>query len=185
MEGKVIFEGKSKNGTPYIVRYPTISDVQKMCDYVNVISQERTFLTFQGEIIGLEYETAYLTRQLERINKNQTVQLLVFSNDNLIGISSVDMKDRTSSHEGVLGISIANGYREEGIGTKLMELIIDEAKENLPALRIITLGVFGDNPKAYEMYKKFGFIESGRIPKGILHKGEYVDHIHMHKTIKE
>jgi RimJ/RimL family protein N-acetyltransferase len=102
----------------------------------------------------------------------------------LIGIAGIDMKDKTESHEGVFGISLAKDYRGEGIGKILMRLVLEEAESNLPPLRIITLGVFSNNSLAMEMYKKFGFKEYGRLPKGVLHRGEYVDHVYMYKSIR-
>lgn len=184
MEGKVVYEGKSKKDKAVIVRYPASDDAQAMCDYINALSKEQTFVRFQGEEVTLEDETKYLKEQLQKIDKKKTVQLLVFCNNKLIGISEIDMKDRTESHEGVLGISVSDEYRGEGIGKKLMELTLEEAKNNIPHLKIITLGVFGSNNLAVDMYKKFGFKEYGRLPKGVFRRGEYDDHVYMYKNIR-
>ncbi len=167
-----------------IIRYPARYDAQALCDYINTLSKEQTYIRFQGEQITLEDEAKYLDGQLDKIAKKQAVQLLVFSNNQLIGIAGIDMKDKTESHEGVFGISLAKDYRGEGIGKILMRLVLEEAESNLPQLRIITLGVFSNNSLAMEMYKKFGFKEYGRLPKGVLHRGEYVDHVYMYKSIR-
>ena len=185
MEGKVVYQGPSKKGTSYIIRYPVMGDADEMWRYINKISKEKTFVTFQGEDVTLEYETQYLASQLQKIAIGQTVQLLVFVGEKLVGIAGIEMKDRTSAHEGVFGISIDSDFRGEGIGKTLMKVIIKEAEEKMPQLKIVTLGLFGDNPRACKIYENFGFVESGRTPKGILHKGNYVDHIYMHKTIRE
>ena len=184
MEGKVVFEGLSDKGNKILIRYPTKDDAQIFCDYINILSKEKTFVRFQGEEVSLEDETKYLNTQLDRISKKQTVELIVFCNNKLIGISSIDMKDKTESHEGVFGISITKEYRGEGIGKKFMQLVLEEAEKNMPQLRIVTLGVFSNNPLAKSMYEKFGFKEHGRLPKGSLHKGEYVDHIYMYKNVR-
>ena len=63
-----------------------------------------------------------------------------------------------------------------------MEAVLKEAKK-LKGLKIIDLGVFGNNPVARNLYKKMGFIEYGNLPKGILHKDKLVDHIYMYKEI--
>ena len=184
MERKIVFEGLSKKGNKIIIGYPTKDDAQIFCDYINALSREKTFVRFQGEEIKLEDEIKYVKTQLERIVKKQTVELLVFCNNKLIGISSIDMKDKTESHEGVFGISIAKDYRGEGIGKKFMQTVLEEAIKNIPQLRIITLGVFGDNPLAKSIYEKFGFKEYGRLPNGSLHKEKYVDHVYMYKSVK-
>ena len=185
MKRKIVFKGLSKKGNKIIVCYPTEDDAQIFCDYINALSKEKTFVRFQGEEVSLEDETKYLNTQLEKIAKKQTVELLVFCNNKLIGISSIDMKDKTESHEGVFGISVARESRGEGIGRKFMQLVLEEAEKNMPQLRIITLGVFGDNPLAKKMYEEFGFKEYGKLPKGSLHKEKYVDHIYMYKNVKQ
>ena len=184
MDRKVVFEGVSEKGNKIVICYPTKDDTQIFWEYINTLSKERTFVRLQGEEITLESETRYLSRQLDRINRKTTVELIVFCNGKLIGISAIDMRDRTEKHEGVFGISISKEYRGEGIGKQFMQSVLEEAKKNMPQLRIVTLGVFGDNPLAKSMYEKFGFKEYGRLPKGSLH-GEYVDHIHMYKNIRE
>ncbi len=184
MKRRIVFEGLSKKGNRIVICYPTKDDAQIFCDYINALSQEKTFVRFQGETISLKDEIKYLNTQLERIAKKQTVELLVFCNNKLIGISSIEMKDKTESHEGVFGISIAKKYRGEGIGKKFMQLVLKEAEKNIPQLRIITLGVFGNNPRAKSIYEKFGFKECGRLPKGSLHKEKYVDHIYMYKNVR-
>lgn len=184
MESKIVFEGKSEKGNKIIIRYPTKEDAQEMCDYINALSKEQTFVRFQGEEQSIEDETEYLEKQLKRISDKKTVQLLVFSNNELIGISGIDMKDKTESHEGVFGISLNDKYRGEGIGKKLMEITLAEAKNNLSKLRIITLGVFGKNSLAITMYKKVGFKEFGRLPDGVFRKAEYDDHVYMYKVMR-
>jgi len=184
-EDKVVFKGKSEKGSDILIRYPSKNDAQAMCDYINALSREQTFVRFQGEEISLEFESKYLEEQLQKIKDKKTVQLLVFCESKLIGISGIDMKDKTESHEGVFGVSLADKYRGEGIGKKLMQLTFDEAVKNIPQLGIVTLGVFGKNFLAIDMYKKFGFKEFGRLPNGVFRKGEYDDHVYMYKKVKE
>ena len=154
-----------------------------MRDYINTLSKEQTFIRFQGEKVSLGDEAKYLNSQLKRIIKKQTVALLVFCNNKLIGISAIDMKDKTENHEGVFGISLIKEYRGEGIGTILMKLVLEEAEKCLPQLRIVTLGVFGGNALAQSMYEKFGFKEYGRLPGVIFYKGTYIDDLHMFKAL--
>ena len=184
MEEKTVFQGKTKKENEYLIRYPQDGDAPAMCGYINELSKEKTFVRFQGEEVLLEDETKYLNGQLKKIKDKRTVQLLVFSDNRLVGISAVDLKDKTESHEGVFGISLSKDFRGEGIGKTLMRLTIGEAINNLPQLQIITLGIFGNNTLAISMYKNFGFKEYGRLPKGIFYKGKYIDHIYMYKNVK-
>ena len=184
MEGEVVYKGKTKAGVEFEIRYPKNEDAQALCDYINNLSQEKTFIRFQGEAIRIEDETEYLNSQLEKINKNMAVLLFVVCDSKIIGCSGIEMKDKTESHEGVLGISISKNIRGEGIGKRFMKKVLGEAEKNIPELKLITLGVFGDNALALNMYLKLGFVEFGRLAGGSLHKGNYVDHIYMYKKIR-
>jgi len=116
------------------------------------------------------------------MRKNQTVHLIVFCNSTLVGVAGLDMRDKAEKHVGEFGISIAQAYRGEGFGTLLMETVLKEAEANIPELQIIVLDVFSDNAVALAMYKKYGFIEYGRLPNAYLHDTVYVDGIKMYKN---
>lgn len=183
MSSEIIYQGKSKKGKEFIIRYPVSGDLHSMLEYINTISKEQTFIAYQGEQVFLEDEEKYLEDVLSKIKNKKAVQLLAFYDGNLIGNSSIALKDKVSAHEGVFGISVANGYRGEGIGKKLMEIVLSEAKKHIPELEIITLGVFANNPQTIKMYENFGFKEYGRLPNGIIYKGRRVDHVSMYKNL--
>ena len=140
------------DGLSVSIRYPESGDTKIMCDYINELSKEKTYITWQGEEISLEHEEKYLKGQLEKIKKNETVQLLLFVNGELSGISAIDLGERVKSHIGVFGITITQKYRGKGLGKLLMKLTLEEALNNLPKLKIITLEVFAENEKAIKMY---------------------------------
>ena len=181
--GKIIFQGSTSAGN-FLIRYPSAGDAQEMCDYINTLSREQTFILFQGEEITLEAEQNYLESQLEKIANHRLVQLLAIADQRIIGIAGIEPKDRVESHIASFGISIAHDWRGLGIGSKLMQSVLDEAQIQLPAVEIITLSAFANNETAIRMYQKFGFQEFGRLPRGIIHRGNYVDHISLYKTIR-
>ena len=183
MKNKIIFQGKTKTNKDLIIRYLKSSDLRMITDFINKASQEKTFITFQGEVLSLEDETKYVQSKIKSINKKESVDLLVFIGGKLVGSSGIDLEPKIKSHQGAFGIIIDHDYRGEGIGKILMTSIIKEAEENIKGLKIITLEVFGDNPIAQSLYKKMGFIEFGRLPNGIKHKGKFVDQILMYKKV--
>lgn len=180
---KIVYQGKTKIGKEIIVRYPQLGDEKEMWRYINELSKEKTFVRFQGEEITLEEEIKYLKNQLELIEKKQSVKLLAFSNNILIGITEINMRDKTEKHVGILGISIAKDFRGEGLGKILMELVLKEAKKELPDLKIVTLEVYSTNDIAKNLYQQCGFIKYGILPNGITRGGNYEDAILMYKNI--
>lgn len=180
---KIIFQGKTKKGLDVLIRYPKQEDAEAMCDYINTLSAEKTFILFQGEQMTLEKEQEYLDGQLEKIKENKSTILLVFNQDKLIGISNIEQKDKAEKHIGNFGISVAKNFRGEGVGSLLMELVMKESINNFNNLKIIVLSIFGDNNIAQSMYKKNGFEEYGNLPGGILHADIPVDHIYMYRKV--
>lgn len=184
MEGKVIFTGTAKDGIPLVIRYPSLGDIQVMLDYINTLSKEQTFIRLQGEQLTYDFEENFVKEILQKISEHKSVYLLVFSEGNLIGAANVMLGERISQHTGTFGLTIAKEYRRRGIGKLLMQKALDEAGKELDGLRLITLGVFANNPIAIGMYKQFGFQEYGRLPGDIFYKGKYVDHVYMYKKIR-
>jgi len=183
MTSEVIFEGKSKKNREIAIRFPKCTDVESLWRYINALSQEKTHIRFQGETISLEEEKEYLTSLLQEIDQRKALHLLAFHQNELIGVAGIDMVDRTSRHVGELGISIHKNFRGEGIGTLLMEMVIQEAVKTIPLLEIITLEVFSNNLIGTEMYKKQGFIPYGCLPRGIKLENRYEDLVLMSKTV--
>lgn len=183
IDSTIVYTNKTKSSKTITFRYPTIKDAEILKEYINTLSLEKTFITFQGEQVSLEDEKKYLESELDKIKNNKCVCLLAFIENKLVANSHVDLKDKTSAHVGVFGISVAQEFRGEGIGELLMKNILTEAQK-LDDLKIIILQVYSPNTIAQSLYKKMGFQEYGRLPEGIKFRGEFVDEISMYKKIK-
>jgi RimJ/RimL family protein N-acetyltransferase len=167
------------------IRKPKKSDLMGLLKYINELSKEKTFIYQQGEQITKKQEEKWLNNQLNAIRKKQAVYLVAVNKEKeILGVTSIGLKRTVSSHIGSLGISVSKKARGKGLGEKLLREIIKEAKTNLKGLKVIRLEVFGNNKIAKSLYKKVGFKEHGRLPKGLKHRGKYVDDIFMHKNIK-
>lgn len=178
--GTIVYEGKTKKGTPIMIRYPTEADIEKAMDFINTISKEQTFITFQGQQLTLEDEKKYLLPFYKQIENDEAIKLFAFQGGEIVGVSDVVPQERTSNHVGTFGLIIKKEYRGEGIGKLLMQLVLQETKK-LNKIMIIHLGVFGENKLAFELYKKMGFKIYGNLPQGVRHKDNYDDHIFMYK----
>ncbi len=86
-------------------------------------------------------------------------------------------------HSASLGILVHEAYQGQGVGTRLMETLIDLADNWLMLVRV-ELTVFTDNTRAIHLYKKFGFVEEGIKRKAAIRNGEYADELIMAR-IKE
>jgi len=181
---QIVYQVKTKTGKEIIIRYPDINDVIEMTRYINELSKEKTFITFQGEEVTFEAENEYVKGFLKKIADKTAIKLLVIHDSKIIGISEINMGERTAKHIGVFGITIAKEFRNEGIGKLLMEKVFEEAKKEMSTLKIVTLEVFAKNSIAKRIYQRFGFKEYGLLPNGISRNNTFEDAILMYKNIK-
>ncbi len=79
MDKVVVFQGSTKTGKEIVIRYPEINDLSEMLRYINELSSERTFVTFQGEKITKEDEKRYLEKKIKAIENKKAVSLLAFN----------------------------------------------------------------------------------------------------------
>lgn len=125
-------------------------------------------------IVDFESEREFLTSLKKE--KNFAVRL-VENNELLgnIGFNSLDFINRA----GVIGVMLGNEkYQGKGYGTEAVNLILDYGF-SLLNLRSISLSVFEYNEIGYNLYKKVGFREVGRLRKKIEIMGEIYDEIIM------
>lgn len=179
----IVYRKKTSDGSEIIIRYPNKNDLRGMLDYINELSQERSFVLLQGEKMTLKQEKEYLEGILNKTRKHAIVYHLLFCDKKLIGISEIKMKNNAQGHIGIFGISIRKSARGKGLGKLLMTATLREAKKRLSKLKIIILGVFANNEIAIKLYKKLGFREYGLLPKGVRHRKKFVDEIFMWKKI--
>ncbi len=176
--GQIVIE-KIMEGRKVVIRHLDEDDVEPMRHFINKLSKEKTFITFQGEQISLEDEQKYVREIIKKIESSTTVKLVLMVDGQVVGTTEISLGVRTHSHVGGLGLSVDSSVRGMGLGRLLLETVISEAKKELNGLRIIELTVFAINEVAISLYKGCGFREVGRFPEKISYKGNYVDEIIM------
>ena len=77
-------------------------------------------------------------------------------------------------HSGGLGMLVHTDFQDQGIGTALLEAVLDLA-DNWLMLRRVELEVYADNQRAVRLYEKFGFETEGRKREASVKNGAYVD----------
>ena len=109
---------------------------------------------------------------------NNVPQCFALDGENVVGWCDVSpLSRKTIDHRGSLGMGVVASHRGKGIGSLLPKETLAWAKER--GLEKVELEVYAGNSSAIGLYKKFGFIEEGRIKKGRKHKGQYEDMILM------
>jgi putative acetyltransferase len=78
------------------------------------------------------------------------------------------------NHRGEIGMMVRDDWQGKGVGTAMMQAVIDLADRWLNLTRI-ELTVFTDNEPAIALYRKFGFEIEGTHRKFAFRDGEFVD----------
>ena len=81
------------------------------------------------------------------------------------------------AHRGTLGMGVLEGYRRQGLGSRLLEACI--AKAWARGLTRIELEVRADNRPAIRLYERFGFVNEGVKRGAMRFDGAYFDAIEM------
>ena len=137
----------------------SLDDVEEYAQMVNDIkvSVGLGYLSYTN-IIDFESEKEFLIS----VKKEKMFAVRLLENNELlgnIGFNSLDIVNRN----GALGVLIGNPkYQRKGYGTEALKLILDYGFSFLN-LRNISLSVFEYNEPAYNLYKKVGFKEVGRL----------------------
>lgn len=172
----------SKKGRKIIFRPLKVTDLPETLRYVNALSAENTFICLSGEVLAEEEEKKFLESTEKEMLEKKTVRLGAFFEGQLVGTCDIKRERQRAGHIGTIGLMIAKDFRGEGIGKALMEYVTQLGKDYL-GLKMIKLGVFAINGKALKLYRKLGFVEYGKLPRGLLYKGEYIDHVFMYKNL--
>lgn len=101
--------------------------------------------------------------------------LVAEMNDRAVGSAILVQKTRARiMHSGTLGLMVHHNHWGEGIGSLLMEAILEVADRWLD-LRRVELGVLSENRAAISLYEKHGFSVEGRRRRYVYGDGRWLD----------
>lgn len=164
-------------------RNPAAEDAGKIVEFYNRVGGETSFLSFEKDEYPLDVKAQEADIKELAGNRNNTM-LLAFDEEEIVGIATIHSSHKIKSrHEGELGIVVAKKYQGKGIGSTLIQKLIDWCKENGVTTRI-RLDTRTDNTAAVSLYMKFGFVVEGCCKNQTLLNGRYYDLYIMGMMIK-
>jgi RimJ/RimL family protein N-acetyltransferase len=165
-----------KKEKTFAVREATMNDADAVRNVVNNVASERIYVV-------PESATEDWKQTFREIKKRKGSIVVACVNGKIVGMAYVvGGKFEKDSHVGFLGISILKEHRGIGIGTAMMEHIMEWSR-NHARFEKISLAVFSTNDSAISLYRKFGFRTEGRSRKQYKIEGKYVDEITMGKFL--
>jgi len=166
----------AKDGRKVVLRSIRWEDLDDCLELINSLVEEGAEI-LRDTKVGRDEEAEWLGRRLARIEKGEMIGVVAEVDGKMIANSEIEKRSGFMSHVGYLGIAIKSGYRGIGIGTKIVQRLIEESKK--AGLKILVLEVQDTNKSAKALYNKTGFREVGRIPKGIHKNDRYIDLVRM------
>ena len=158
-----------KNGQKCIIRNGTFEDGPEVSTFFTTTHGETDYLLSYPEESTRddEKQSNYLKETTE---SDREIELLAIVDGKVVGMAgfnAIGSKYKVR-HRAEFGITVSKNYWGQGIGKAIMNASIECAKE--AGYIQLELDVVADNTRAIELYKKLGFIEFGRNPKGFQSK---------------
>lgn len=127
------------------------------------ISETRFMLRLPGDALPTESE---MTRMIqEALNDNYEAYLGVFVDHKMVGFGEIYLCGKgveRVTHRCRISLSVEKEYWRQGIGSHLVEALMDMAQR--VGYEQIELEVFTDNDAAVKLYEKYGFERYGTRP---------------------
>lgn len=173
---------------------PAEEDAQALLDYLDLVRRETSFIMYgpQDTLPELDAERKWVRNHLDHARGlNLAVRVVKAGGGGdepyvgqivaLAGLMGGHF--RRVQHKAELGISARRHWSDRGLGTTMMQHLIDWATAH-PDIEVLTLSVFAHNPRAIRLYEKCGFERHGVRPREVRYEdGTYADVLYMSRWV--
>jgi putative acetyltransferase len=126
--------------------------------------------------------TRQFRRQFRQSITPEGARLMAVANGRVIGALFIErMSHPVNRHVATLGMAVERRWRGRGIGTALMDAALRWAR--WAPVEKVTLEVYPTNQGAVALYRKFGFVEEGRLARQSRKSYGYEDELIMSRSI--
>ena len=162
-----------KQDRAIFIRRTTVDDCRATIPFRRTMLAERLPYIMAGEDPTPESQREFI----ERHQGEGKILLSAWDSDAIVGLCGAARKENEQQrHIAVLGISVAKSHRGSGIGTQLLQSLIDWARET--GVRRLSLEMIEGNP-AERLYERMGFEHEGIQRQAHCHEGQYMDVVLM------
>jgi putative acetyltransferase len=151
-------EGENRRSPSFDIRPATPGDAASFLELWRTVVAE-------GRYVRTEDVTASVRYYRRRFRRPWTVdetELIAADGDQVIGHLNASREEGPQTrHVASLGMFVAPDRRGQGVGTALMEECLRWARAM--GVEKLALSVYPDNDRALALYRKFGFVEEGRL----------------------
>jgi RimJ/RimL family protein N-acetyltransferase len=157
-----------------LVRPARPRDARSFLDAYREVAAERRFI--QTERVGRS--RGFYRRRFRRSWDERAAHLVALEGDRVVGSLSIRRDDHpATAHVATLGMFVIASHRGRRIGTALMEEALRWARRF--DVERIELTVYPHNEAAIALYRRFGFVQEGRLVRHAKKSYGYEDEILM------
>ena len=142
-----------------IYRKASPSDAKGILEHLATVGGETDNLSYSADTFKISEERE--ARFIDRFAKSKDdIMLVALDGDKVVGNAIVE-RNRVARyhHRAEISITVIKDYWGNGIGSRLMEMMIEFAKA--VGIEMLYLEVRDDNVRALKLYRKYGFSEIG------------------------
>jgi RimJ/RimL family protein N-acetyltransferase len=174
---------KSKFGTEVVIRSATKQDAPAIMDLSRCVIEEEIYQLTSGKEFKMTIDAEEKWIKSHLSNPNHII-LVAKMNLKIVGLLDFSNGHRHRiAHTGEFGMSVEKSVRDQGIGSILLQVLINWAAQN-STIEKLGLNVHNNNERAIALYKKMGFeIEGVRKRDLKYNNGQYVDTIVMGRFV--
>ncbi len=167
-------------GGDVIVRPARPRDAASFLEMYASVAAERRFI--RSEVVRQPVRD--YRSQFRRSWNDEGAHVVAVVGDRVIGHASVRRDEHpVTRHVATLGMAVAADWRGRGVGTKLLSEVIRWGR-SVGVLKLL-LSVYPDNEAAIALYRRFGFVEEGRLARQSRKSHGFEDEILMARWLGE
>ena len=158
-------EIKLKDGRTCVLRNGDYGDGQAVFDiFMLTHGQTDYLLSYPEENSFTQKQEAEFLK--EKTDSSDEIEIIAVVDDKVVGTAGIDCVGRKfkTRHRADFGIAVDKNYWRLGIGDALTAACIECAKK--AGYTQLELNAVAENRAAINLYKKYGFGEYGRDPRG-------------------
>ena len=162
-----------------VLRPARPGDVDSFLRHLQSVADERRFI--RTEQVGATRRL--WKRRFRRSRTDRGLSLVALAGDEVVGSLGIQREPgRASEHVASLGMSVTREWRSRGIGTALMAEAMRWARS--VGVEKVSLTVYPSNIRAIAMYRRFGFVDEGRLSGQSRKSYGYDDEVIMSKWLQ-
>ncbi|MEV4605898.1 GNAT family N-acetyltransferase [Neorhizobium sp. LMR1-1-1.1] len=147
--------------------------VEGFREALDIVARERKYLIFL-EAPPIEASLAYVRDNIAGGHPH----MVAVADGRVVAWCDIRRAARDAqAHCGTLGMGIIPGYRDRGLGRRLIAAVLDASRA--AGLRRIELNAHADNLRAIALYEKVGFEHEGIARHAVKIDGHYIDSVKM------